>query len=157
MRLLSTERRAERYKIIYTWKVLQGLVPNCGVSAAPDSLRRVRLAAVPPLTGSNRAIRSLKEKSFHTEGPRLLNSLPRCLRDNVLTLPTFKYNLDLFLSELSDMPSGEAGQIPGPLNDIGQPSNSVRYWVRALSLSDWLLSSLTNHSKDDDRGTMMEE
>ena len=53
MRLLSTERRVERYTIIYTWKVLQGVVHNCGVLAAPDSLRRGRQATVPSLTGSN--------------------------------------------------------------------------------------------------------
>ena len=31
LRMNSEQRRLERYKIIYIWKILQGLVPNCGV------------------------------------------------------------------------------------------------------------------------------
>ena len=29
----SEQRRLERYKIIHTWKILQGSVPNCGITA----------------------------------------------------------------------------------------------------------------------------
>ena len=36
MKLNSMQRRIERYKIIYTWKVLEGLVPNCGIKAMKD-------------------------------------------------------------------------------------------------------------------------
>ena len=27
----SQERRMERYRIIYVWKILEGFAPNCGV------------------------------------------------------------------------------------------------------------------------------
>ena len=29
--LYSQQRRLERYRIIYTWKILEGLAPNCGL------------------------------------------------------------------------------------------------------------------------------
>ena len=31
LKMLSQERRMERYLIIYMWKILEGLAPNCGV------------------------------------------------------------------------------------------------------------------------------
>ena len=31
LQMLSQQRRMERYRIIYVWKVLEGLVPNCGL------------------------------------------------------------------------------------------------------------------------------
>jgi hypothetical protein len=33
LRMNSEQRRLERYKVIYVWKILQGLVPNCGIEA----------------------------------------------------------------------------------------------------------------------------
>ena len=32
MKMISTERRTERYKIIYMWKVINGKVPDLGFS-----------------------------------------------------------------------------------------------------------------------------
>ena len=38
LKMFSQERRLERYRIIYVWKVLEGLVPNCGVNTfSPQS------------------------------------------------------------------------------------------------------------------------
>ncbi len=50
--ILSSERRQERYRCIYTWKILNGLVPNCGVQleSSMDS-RRGKTATIPPLLG----------------------------------------------------------------------------------------------------------
>ena len=53
MRLLSTERRQERYKVIYTWKALKGLVPPCGITLAPvTNTTSGQLALVPSLSGT---------------------------------------------------------------------------------------------------------
>ena len=61
MNLLSTERRQERYRIIYTWKALKGLVPPCGISLAPATNTRSGLMAlVPSLSGSRAAVQSLR-------------------------------------------------------------------------------------------------
>ena len=34
LKMFSQERRLERYRIIYVWKILEGPVPNCGVNQA---------------------------------------------------------------------------------------------------------------------------
>ena len=31
LKMYSQERRMERYCIIYIWKILEGLAPNCGI------------------------------------------------------------------------------------------------------------------------------
>ena len=36
LKMLSQQRRSERYKIIYTWKVLEGLVPSCGIQEVTE-------------------------------------------------------------------------------------------------------------------------
>ena len=59
LKMYSQERRLERYRIIYTWKVLEGLVPNCGLSFTTND-RRGRLASIPILRGKP-SVRKLRE------------------------------------------------------------------------------------------------
>ncbi len=130
--LLSTERRQERYKIIYAWKALQGLVPDCGIKVATaPGTRRGRTLAVPLLTGTRMAMRTLKEKSFQSEAPHLYNSLPSGIHDLDSSLDTFKLHLDTFLQGIPDQPA-IPGSVPGAIDVTGRPSNSVRDWVRKL-------------------------
>ena len=37
MNMLSMQRRLERYRIIYSWKVIEKLAPNCGISQIEGS------------------------------------------------------------------------------------------------------------------------
>ena len=37
MKMLLLQRRMERYRILYCWKILNGLTPNCGVEEVADS------------------------------------------------------------------------------------------------------------------------
>ena len=46
LKLLSQERRMERYRIIYVWKILEGLTPNCGIETT-HSNRRGREVKIP--------------------------------------------------------------------------------------------------------------
>ena len=46
LKMYSQQRRAERYKILYIWKILEGLVPNCGVEESNESERRGRMCKV---------------------------------------------------------------------------------------------------------------
>ena len=54
LKMISEERRLEIYCIIYTWKVLEGLVPNCGIEEVPKTGqeegpdRQGRRCKVPP-------------------------------------------------------------------------------------------------------------
>ena len=71
LKMYSQQRRAESYKIIYTWKVLEDMVPNCGIKHHLNE-RRGRLCAIPHSKGKQ-AVKSLRENSFHLAGPRLYN------------------------------------------------------------------------------------
>ena len=136
LRPLSTERRQERYRVIYLFKILMGQAPNCGVVEAPQNSRRGRTVLIPPLRGSWARIRTLKEASFQQEAPRLYNSLPRLVRE-APDLPSFKALLDAFLQELPDQPGGP-GSPPGATTHEGRPSNSFRDWARTRpELRDW--------------------
>ena len=66
----SCERRIERFKLLYMWKVIQGHVPSLGFSIQNDT-RRGRMIITDKPTGKVRSIRTLKEKSLQIEGPRI--------------------------------------------------------------------------------------
>ena len=77
MKINSLQRRAERYRILYTWTILEGKVPNPGIKTIQGSedTRLGRRFPVPKKTGKLRA------QSFHENGPKLFNALPRNLRN----------------------------------------------------------------------------
>ena len=124
LKMYSQQRRAERYRIIYTWKVLEGLVPNCGIKESISD-RRGRECIIPHVKGKS-SIQSLRNQSFQVNGPRLFNSLPKKLRDiRKVSVDDFKEQLDKYLSALPDHPKvGEL--IPHVCNQItAKPSNSI--------------------------------
>ena len=78
LKMNSQQRRFERYRIIYIWKVIEGRVPNCGVMINPSQEgRRGRLCDVPPVSRTATArIQSLREATLQVHGARLFNCLP---------------------------------------------------------------------------------
>ena len=112
---------------------------NCGITRLEYSSKG-RLAALPNCrSGKLESIRTLKEKSFCTEGPKLFNALPRCICDCTLSKDTFKSLLDSFLELLPDQPAGrEDWEQPGAFNNSDRPTNSIHFWVRTLNLSNWV-------------------
>ena len=124
LRMYSQQRRADRYKIIHTWKVLEKKVPNCGIQES-TSLRRGRECTIPALKGSP-AMQNLRDQSFQVTGPRLFNSLPRHIRDtSKATVDEFKEKLDKFLAVLPDEP--KIGEMIPHICDktSANPSNSL--------------------------------
>ena len=119
LKMNSEQRRLERYKIIYTWKILQGSVPNCGITATSTEDRLGRRCQVPNLAkNAKKSVQNLREASFQVSGPRLFNSLPKWLRNKTkLTLEEFKEKLDSILTKVADEP-----RVGGP---GGWPSNSL--------------------------------
>ena len=109
LHLFSQERRRERYRIIFLWKVAQGLVKgyNATFSTSP---RRGRVMVVSPLINRGPAsLRKAKESSLQVRGAQLFNILPRALRDIMTGTPEqFKKQLDDWLSSIPDQPT-----IPG--------------------------------------------
>ena len=124
LKIYSQNRRLERYRIIYTWKILENLVPNCGLTPS-ISERRGRLFNIPSLKGP-RCVQRLKEQSFQVHGPKLFNCLPQTLRNiTKVSVEEFKEKLDEYLSSIPDEPNVD-GLTPGACDIFtAKPSNSI--------------------------------
>ena len=99
MKMLSLQRRLERYRIIYIWKILEGLVPNCGVQVSQELGRSGRKCLIPSLnTKSKQSVQTLKEQTFQVNGPQLFNTLPSSVRNTTkCSVDEFKMKLDKYL------------------------------------------------------------
>ena len=129
MNMSSEQRRIERYKIIYIWKTMNDLVPNCGLEWTEAGDRRGRICLIPKLKGSTK-VQKLRQQSFQMSGPRLWNCLPKSVR-NMKTneIEEFKQTLDEYLSKVPDEPKCD-GLIPGASNVLsGRPTNTIIYQV----------------------------
>ena len=98
-----------RYRIIYVWKMLEGLVPNLtGRSqiVGKNTFRFGRTCVVPPIaTAAKNRLQRLRERSFCVKGPMLFNSLPSYLRNMTgVSHIEFKKELDKFLLTIADEP-----------------------------------------------------
>ena len=136
LRSYSSQRRMERYRIIYTWKAINGLVPYFGLETQDDG-RRGRTVIIPQIRGIRQRYKSLYEGSFRIDGAKLFNSIPRNLRDYIGTKETFKRNLDKFLETVPDQPYLDKYQVPEALDYMVQPSNSLYDWIRTKHLQDY--------------------
>jgi ribonuclease P/MRP protein subunit RPP40 len=133
LRMYSIQRRFERYRLIYTWKVLEGRVPNCGLRWKTSDY--VGRTCVPPQPKHNRLVRNLRSNSFQAAGPRLFNSLPANIRDFSGSPETLKTKIDQHLQVIPDQPIVPGGNLPAPLNQItATNTNCVTDWSRHLSL-----------------------
>ena len=129
LKMLSQERRMERYRIIYVWKCLEGLTPECGLEVAEEGRlgRRCRVPALLP--GGRAAIQTLREQGFHINGPRLFNVLPKRIRNIRRSQEEFKEALDVFLMTVPDEPR-MGGLVPTALDQTtGRQSNSLLAWA----------------------------
>lgn len=102
----SVQRRHERYKIIYTYKVKEGLVPNISDSHGLK-FEYGRLGChceVPRYPIKGRAVKA-RDNSFALTARNLWNSLPRCIRDiSGHKVEHFKRKLDKVLPYYPDVP-----------------------------------------------------
>ena len=95
LKMYSQERRMERYRIIYVWKIIEGHVPNCGIDLAQENARLGRKCQIPKLKpNGRRAIQTLREHSLQINGARLFNCKPKKLRESKFCQEEFKYELD---------------------------------------------------------------
>ena len=126
LKMLSLQRRLERYRILYTWKILEGQAPNCGINASGLGDRQGRKCVVPQINNkSSAAVKTMKDQTFQVHGPQLFNSLPGYLR-NMTKCPIedFKVKLDTFLENVPDQPS-VSGLTPGACTAQAVASNSI--------------------------------
>ena len=119
LRLMSLQRRRERYAIIYMYKILHKLVPNDIGITFHDNPRRGIKAEVPSIPRFRSHLSSF-DASFAVRGPALWNLLPKYV-NTANSVATFKEKLDQFIMEYPDMP---------PVNGYTPPnSNSLSCWV----------------------------
>ena len=96
LKLLSQERRRERYEIIFIWKITQGLVEGYDMSFTDKSCRTGR-KAIPAhvLSSAPASVRRAKSASLSVKGAQLFNLMPASLRNSDhADVPMFKNHLD---------------------------------------------------------------
>ena len=137
MKMLSLQRRLERYRIIYTWKVLEGLVPNCGISMKQEGGRSGRKCEIPPINKKEKkSVQSLREQTFQVNGPQLFNSIPANVRNMTkCSIDEFKTKLDKFLESIPDEPNMR-GLTPGACTMEARASNSLVDQIRRVQMAN---------------------
>ena len=140
LKMNSQQRRIERYKIIYCWKIIENIVPNCGIEVnGEENKRNGRKCLVRKLLGSQKA-RTLRDSSFQCAGPRLFNSLPKEIRNlTKISVEDFKEQLDMFLSAIPDEPK-VPGLTPSCLTPEAKLTNSLVHWIPHLQRTGRTLS-----------------
>ena len=115
LRQYSQERRRERYRIIFIWKVLQGLVEGYPI-ASYTSIRRGRLVEVSKFrSDAPSSVRKAREDSLSVHGARLFNLIPQHLRDmKTGSVDHFK----LGLSAVPDQPTVQVRQRAARTNSL---------------------------------------
>ena len=127
LNMYSAQRRHERYKIIYLYKIKNGLVPNISESQKITFQPNKRLGStckVPtfPLY-SNKAMKA-RNSSFALTASSLWNSLPMELRNiSGVSVDAFKRKLDGILKHYPDEPRCSATGVF--MNYQGRKSNSL--------------------------------
>ena len=132
IKINSQQRRLERYRMIYIFKILEYIVPSPGISWTQDE-KRGRLINIPALIkGARVSIISLREQSLQVHGAKLFNKLPVDLRNMTgVSVDTWKKHLDGFLTVIPDRPlCGDL--IPSPCDGLGRVSNSLQDWIPKL-------------------------
>ena len=79
LKMLSQERRMERYRALYVWKILECVTPNFGLETM-TSERRGREVVIKPARWKQ-SIQTLRENSFQVNGAKVFNSLPKKIRN----------------------------------------------------------------------------
>jgi hypothetical protein len=130
LKLYSAERRRDRYLILYIFKIIQGRVPNPGISYKHAS-RRGKVITTPPVKSSkSSAAETLYHNSFNRRASRVFNDLPKDFRNlpNDSSPELVKKTLDRFLSKVPDEP-----RLPGYLPTNSAASNRVEDQVRFMA------------------------
>lgn len=133
LNLYSLQRRRERYRIIYLWKMLENLVPIFGNITSSYHVRHGRLCNISRVKNSApAAIKTIRYGSFIIQAPQLFNSIPAHIRNlSGCTIDSFKKELDEYLCSIPDEP-----QIPGYTLYRRAESNSIIHMRRLASITE---------------------
>ena len=134
--LSSVQRRIERYRIIYSWKSLNGLAPSLGLrwNNREGNGRNGRVLEVAKVSGATGGLKTLSRETIWHEGAKLLNAIPCQIRNFVGDISHFKNLLDNFLSLVDDQPETESLR-SNLLDSYGNSTNSLYYWCVARKIN----------------------
>ena len=119
LNLYSLQRRRERYRILYMWKILRGIVPNHQNLVFRNSPRRGPYVERPLGKSGLKSINSTIFHSCTSTAAALFNATPKIVKEQ-LTLEAAKKELDNFLTNIPDNP---------PIKGYGkQNTNSILDW-----------------------------
>ena len=104
LKIMSLQRRRERYIIIHMWKTLHNRCPNdLQIQFSVPSRHGIK-ALLPSLAkSSSQRNQSLYDSSFAVMGPRLWNIIPGHLH-SVADPMQFKFKLTEFINRIPDKP-----------------------------------------------------
>ena len=117
LKLLSLQRRRERYTIIQVWKIVNEKAPN-GIDMKFSTSARLGVRALVP-SFNHKAQRSMStayDDSFGVKAARLWNILPKEVNSQS-TLDEFKVTLGAFIQRFPDMPPA-TGYTPPNSNSL---------------------------------------
>ena len=137
--LSSIQRRVERYRIIYSWKSLNGLAPSLGLrwNSREGSRRNGWVFEVSKVSGASSGLKTLRQNTIQYEGVKLLNAIPYELRNFVGQISHFKSLLDNFLSGVNDQPETDSLRA-NMLDCDGNSTNLIYYWCLSSNCnSNW--------------------
>ena len=104
LKLLSLQRRRERFSIIHVWKILNNIVPN---DLNLEFIKSARNGIKVKLPSINRAAlqsaQTLYEHSFAVNAAKLWNIIPKEVSE-LVKLDPFKRKLGAFLDAFPDTP-----------------------------------------------------
>ena len=104
LKIMSLQRRRERYTIIMMWKILNNVAPNCCGIKFTETSRHGTRAIIPSLSrSSSLSNQTLYDSSFAVRGPKLWNTVPENIRAAV-SFDSFKVSLSEFLALIPDNP-----------------------------------------------------
>ena len=104
LKLMSLQRRRERYAILMMWKILHNVVPNCSNIKFTNTSRHGTRAIIPSLSRlSSLSNQTLYDSSFAVRGPKLWNKVPDSIKAEA-TFELFKVSLSKFLALIPDNP-----------------------------------------------------
>ena len=131
----SQQRRADRFRVICVWKIMENITPNSGLMWTSNEMTGRHCKVISSPYYSSDKVKTLRHSSFQFRGPALFNALPHFFR--VLTkssVNTFKNKLDQFLDIVPDTPLSQKYH-PIPMDwYIAKPSNCLIDWIRTMGL-----------------------
>ena len=107
LKMNSQQRMMERYRIIYCWKILEGIDPNCGIFSNNSlSERAGRKFSIPKINSKSRqSVNILREQSFQVHGSQLFNCMPAFIRNkSKCSVQEFNEALDQYNTQIPDQP-----------------------------------------------------